>query len=190
LREQLRVEVKLLQRRIGVTVVMVTHDQTEALSLSDRIAVMSGGRVEQVGSPHDLYERPATPFVRDFLGRSNQFPARFVRHRDDGAIEVSLAECATTIVGRASESERFQENQPVVVSIRAEDVEVRRQSVDGGGNELNGIVDAELYMGHYSECYIRNGGREIVSLLPRHAQLREGEAVVLHLPERAVRIWS
>jgi ABC-type Fe3+/spermidine/putrescine transport system ATPase subunit len=190
LREQLRVEVKLLQRRIGITVVMVTHDQTEALSLSDRIAVMSGGRVEQVGSPHDLYQRPATPFVRDFLGRSNKFPARFVRQRDDGSIEVCLAECATTIVGRATETARFSENQPVVVSIRAEDVEVLRQGANGGGNELNGIVDAELYMGYYSECYIRNGDREIVSLLPRYAQLREGEPVVLHLPEEAVRIWS
>src|SRR5215203_2422453 len=70
LREQMRVELKLLQRRLGVTVLFVTHDQVEALSLSDRIAVMDRGRVREVGPPRDLYERPATVFVRDFLGQT------------------------------------------------------------------------------------------------------------------------
>jgi len=70
LREQMRVEVKLLQRRLGITVLFVTHDQVEALSLSDRLAVMHRGRVEQVGSPRALYERPASAFVRDFLGQT------------------------------------------------------------------------------------------------------------------------
>src|SRR5207237_7867349 len=70
LREQMRVELKLLQRRLGITVLFVTHDQIEALSLSDRVAVMNGGRVEQVGAPRELYERPASAFVRDFLGQT------------------------------------------------------------------------------------------------------------------------
>jgi ABC-type Fe3+/spermidine/putrescine transport system ATPase subunit len=191
LREQLRVELRMLQRRIGVTVVMVTHDQTEALSLSDRIAVMSNGKVEQVGSPHDLYERPATPFVRDFLGRSNKMAARFVKTRGNGEIEVSLADCGTTIVGQATENAAaFARDQSVTVSIRPEDVQVLRASKNGGHNELAGVVEAELYMGDHSECYIRTGAREIVSLQPRGAKLREGEAVVVHLPEEAVRIWS
>src|SRR5207245_151876 len=70
LREQMRVVLKVLQRRLGVTVLFVTHDQIEALSLSDRIAVMQRGRVEQVGAPRELYERPASAFVRDFLGQT------------------------------------------------------------------------------------------------------------------------
>src|SRR5215831_1074724 len=70
LREQMRVEVKLLQRRLRITVLFVTHDQIEALGLSDRIAVMHRGRVEQVGLPRRLYERPASAFVRDFLGQT------------------------------------------------------------------------------------------------------------------------
>jgi ABC-type Fe3+/spermidine/putrescine transport system ATPase subunit len=74
LREQMRVELKLLQRRLGVTVLFVTHDQIEALSLSDRIAVMQRGRVEQVGTPRDLYERPGSPFVR--LPGTDGDPAR------------------------------------------------------------------------------------------------------------------
>ena len=69
LREQMRVELKLLQRRVGVTVILVTHDQLEALSLSDRIAIMNQGKVEQVGTPKELYEKPRSAFVRDFVGK-------------------------------------------------------------------------------------------------------------------------
>src|SRR5207302_9476684 len=70
LREQMRVELKLLQRRLGITVLFVTHDQIDALSLSNRIAVMDRGRAEQIGSPRSLYEAPASAFVRDFLGQT------------------------------------------------------------------------------------------------------------------------
>ena len=70
LREEMRRELKALQRRVHVTVVFVTHDQIEALSLSDRIAIMKTGQLEQVGSPEEVYYRPATPFVRDFLGKT------------------------------------------------------------------------------------------------------------------------
>ena len=79
LREQMRVEVKLLQRRLGITVLFVTHDQVEALSLSDRIAVMNRGRIEQVGPPRQLYERPASAFVRDFLGATVVLRGRAAR---------------------------------------------------------------------------------------------------------------
>src|SRR5262245_6887942 len=80
LREQMRIELRLLQRRLGITVLFVTHDQIEALSLSDRIAVMQGGRVEQVGAPRSLYDRPVSAFVRDFLGQTV-----VLRGRVDGA---------------------------------------------------------------------------------------------------------
>ncbi|MGE0651502.1 MAG: ABC transporter ATP-binding protein, partial [Alphaproteobacteria bacterium] len=73
LREQMRVELKQLQRQVGVTVILVTHDQSEALSLADRVAVMNAGRIEQVGEPVELYENPVSPFVRDFIGLSTCF---------------------------------------------------------------------------------------------------------------------
>ena len=82
LREQMRIEVKLLQRRLGITVLFVTHDQIEALSLSDRIAVMQRGRVEQVGPPRSLYDQPASAFIRDFLGQTV-----ILRGRLGGAVE-------------------------------------------------------------------------------------------------------
>jgi ABC-type Fe3+/spermidine/putrescine transport system ATPase subunit len=79
LRNQMRIEVRLLQRRLGITVLFVTHDQIEALTLSDRIAVMNAGRIEQIGTPAELYDRPATPFVRDFLGQTVAIRGQVVR---------------------------------------------------------------------------------------------------------------
>src|SRR5947209_7671065 len=103
LREQMRVEVKLLQRRLGITILFVTHDQIEALSLSNRIAVMHQGRVEQVGTPRELYERPASPVVRDFLGQTVILRGR-VASFDKSAVTVALdgALAGRTIVGRTT----------------------------------------------------------------------------------------
>jgi len=79
LRNQMRIEVRLLQRRLGITVLFVTHDQIEALTLSDRIAVMNAGRIEQIGTPAELYDRPASAFVRDFLGQTVAIRGQVVR---------------------------------------------------------------------------------------------------------------
>lgn len=79
LRNQMRIEVRLLQRRLGITVLFVTHDQIEALTLSDRIAVMNAGGIEQIGTPAELYDRPASAFVRDFLGQTVAIDGRVVR---------------------------------------------------------------------------------------------------------------
>ena len=90
LRTHLQMELKHLQRQLGVTVIYVTHDQDEALTMSDRIAVINQGSIEQVGTPEELYEEPATPFVAGFVGESNTLAATFVRARVDGS-EVRLA---------------------------------------------------------------------------------------------------
>ena len=86
LRIQMRDELKRLQRRLGKTAIYVTHDQTEALALSDRIAVLSHGHIEQIGTPSEIYERPATTFVAEFIGSSNLFPARIVERAAAGAV--------------------------------------------------------------------------------------------------------
>jgi spermidine/putrescine transport system ATP-binding protein len=86
LRIQMRDELRRLQRRLGKTSIYVTHDQTEALALSDRIAVLSHGRIEQIGTPGEIYERPATAFVADFIGSSNLFKARIIEQSERGTI--------------------------------------------------------------------------------------------------------
>src|SRR5690606_12735607 len=76
LREQMQIEIKRIQRKLGVTTIFVTHDQSEAMSMSDRIVVFSDGRIEQAGAPLDIYHRPQSRFVADFIGETNLFPAR------------------------------------------------------------------------------------------------------------------
>ena len=95
LREEMRVEIAAIQRRLGITTVFVTHDQGEALVMSDRIAVMNAGRIEQIGEPADIYERPATRFVAEFIGRMNLFsgqvtPARRCEPREGLVIAVPV----------------------------------------------------------------------------------------------------
>src|SRR3954454_7254299 len=89
LRQQMQIELKRLQREVGTTFVYVTHDQNEAMTMSDRIAVMNGGRVEQIGAPREIYDRPATRFVAGFIGHANILPVRIASVRN-GSAEVEL----------------------------------------------------------------------------------------------------
>jgi ABC-type Fe3+/spermidine/putrescine transport system ATPase subunit len=114
LRNQMRIEVRLLQRRLGITVLFVTHDQIEALTLSDRIAVMNAGRIEQIGTPAELYDRPASPFVRDFLGQTVTIAGQVVRPEQvvvdaaPGAVSDEGASVRATIEALLFAGERFE----------------------------------------------------------------------------------
>src|SRR5687768_7158582 len=125
LREQMRLELRLLQRRLGITVLFVTHDQIEALSLSDRIAVMQRGRVEEVGLPRDLYERPASAFVRDFVGSTVILRGR-VSTLAPGSVGVTLngALGGRPLAGRSVAAAQLATGAEVHVAIRPEDIEV------------------------------------------------------------------
>src|SRR5437660_3887671 len=129
LREQMRVELKLLQRRLGITVLFVTHDQIEALSLSNRIAVMDRGRAEQIGSPRSLYEAPASAFVRDFLGQTVILHGRIGRLPSGHAppvvaVELNGALAGRTLAGRAAPSVALPHGGAAHLAIRPEDIEV------------------------------------------------------------------
>ncbi len=121
LREQMQVELKAIQRQVGITFVFVTHDQEEALTMSDRIAVFSGGRIEQVGSPADVYERPATPFVAGFVGTSNLLRGAAARQ----------------VIGRDG-----------TWSVRPEKIRIEREGEGSeGGHGTSGTVREVVYVG-------------------------------------------
>ncbi len=124
LRRGLQIELKNLQREVGITFVYVTHDQEEALTMSDRLAVMAGGRIEQLGTPRDVYENPATPFVADFLGVSN-----LMRAECDGAGVIRLD--GTVLAVEGADATVAGE---VMVTIRPERIEI--EPVDRAGSEL------------------------------------------------------
>src|SRR2546426_550534 len=155
LREQMRVELRLLQRRLGITVLFVTHDQIEALSLSDRIAVMNRGRVEQVGAPKSLYVEPASAFVRDFLGQTVILRGRVKNMASGGTITVALdgTLAGHTLVGHAAPSATLMLDVDVHVAIRPEDIDVvPKERAFADANTLAGTIETLLFVGDRYEA--------------------------------------
>jgi len=149
LRNQMRVELKRLQERVSVTVLFVTHDQIEAMSLSTRLAVMNRGRIEQLGTPQDVYERPQTPFVEDFLGRVVRFRGVVVDESWNGLL-VELDGLGARV--RVEADETLHPGSRVLVAIRPEDLEIARHGEGPRDNTLTCAVERVLYLG--SECEI------------------------------------
>ncbi|HXQ50595.1 MAG TPA: ABC transporter ATP-binding protein [Stellaceae bacterium] len=190
LREQMRVELKLLQVRLGLTLVYVTHDQTEALSLSDRIAVMDRGRIEQIGSPRLLYERPETPFVRDFLGKSVTLSGR-VRGVTNGKVAVELAcGAGAAIECQAPAGFDLAPGREVEISVRPEAVRIERANGGAAGGALEGVVEAVLYQGERSECEVRVGSEAILVYAAPDIALARGDRIALSIAPDAPRVWA
>ena len=151
LREEMRVEIVAIQRRLGITTVFVTHDQSEALVMSDRIAVMNAGRIEQIGDPADIYERPATRFVAEFIGRMNLFggvvtPDR--RVRTAGGVELAGPVPPEIATGAA-----------VHVAVRPERAHLVREK-PAEGLALAGTVRQVFYLGAVREFHVDLAGGE------------------------------
>jgi spermidine/putrescine transport system ATP-binding protein len=188
LRRQLQVELKLLQEQVGITFVYVTHDQEEALTMSDRIAVMNRGRVEQCDEPLRVYEEPATAFVADFLGVSNLMDATVTTGSTSGAcvrldhgIEVEAQ--AGDLVARG----------PVKVVIRPERVRIEPAGADGP-NRVPGMIQRTVYLGSGQQVSIvLASGQSVVALVQNSADesaetLRTGTPVSAYLPPWALRV--
>jgi spermidine/putrescine ABC transporter ATP-binding subunit len=146
LRIQMRDELKSLQRRLGKTAIYVTHDQTEALALSDRIAVLSHGHIEQIGTPEEIYERPTTSFVAEFIGNSNLLPAMVVGRREREVIvetERGLRLCS------ADDGDAAAGGAEVAVLIRPERIQIKAPDVGGtpGHNRCPARIVAVTYLG-------------------------------------------
>jgi ABC-type Fe3+/spermidine/putrescine transport system ATPase subunit len=191
LRGQMRAELKLLQRRLGVTVVLVTHDQVEALSVSDRIAVMRQGRVEQLGTPQQLYREPATLHVRDFVGRTIVLNgvARDVKAE---SVVVTLG-TGTEITCRGTASAVLTPGQACDIAVRPE--HVLATAAEGHGqqlpNTLSGRIDALLFIGdHYEATITLDLGQVIMAHLSASDEWREGQHVTLSLPAHDIRVWA
>ena len=150
LRKQMQVELANLHRQLGITFIMVTHDQEEALSLSDRIAVMNKGQIEQIGTPGDIYDRPRTPFVADFIGDTNLLPGRI----DPGTtapVQVTTAS-GLRVLARASDAALPRD---VVVSVRPEKINLSLSAPGATGNCYQGQVNHLMYLGTHLHCVVQ-----------------------------------
>lgn len=184
LRHAMQLELKRIQREVGVSFLLVTHDQEEALTLSDRIAVMRAGRVEQVGSPEEIYDSPATPFVAGFVGSANLLPAR-VESVYGGSAVARLAGGAAVRVAVAT-SHRFVAGEAATVMVRPERVRV---SAAAGGPAEGGLpvtVREVVFQGPVMRCVVHDAaGGEIVAHLARERRLARPE-----VGERAWASWD
>ena len=178
LRRQMREEIRELQQRLGLTVVYVTHDQQEAMAVSDRIIVMNAGRIEQQGTPRDLYERPATPFLARFIGESN--PARGqVRRRSPGLIRVRLGETDIDVANTSAA------DGDAKVAVRPEAITV--ETAPGPNGALPGTIAKASYLGTHMEYSIDTAAGALFATCPRvERPLAPGDKVALVLAPRGV----
>jgi spermidine/putrescine transport system ATP-binding protein len=189
LRKNLQVELKALQAEVGITFVFVTHDQSEALTMSDRIAVMNEGHVEQAASPKEIYEEPETVFVADFLGVSNLLSATAVG-QDGGACTVEVGDRKL----RAQQGATGARGE-VKVMIRPERIEIEPHS-NTGEQRMPGMVERSVFLGGAYEVHIRVlGGELLKAMVPNDSgasavALEAGSAVSLYLPPDALRVLT
>jgi spermidine/putrescine ABC transporter ATP-binding subunit len=173
LREGMQIELIQLQRRLGLTTLMVTHDQDEALTLSDRIAVMREGHIEQIGTPAEIYDRPATRFVASFIGTSNFFPGRITDRDATGFVVDGPGSLRMTLAGTAPVGAE------VLVALRPEHIALTPGTRTSGPNEIASTIEQVIYRGQHTQFLLRNPGGDPIIATGRGAMaLSAGTAVV------------
>jgi spermidine/putrescine transport system ATP-binding protein len=186
LRKQMQVELKRIQQEVGITFIYVTHDQEEAMTMSDRIAVMNRGRYEQLGEPEVLYERPTTRFVAGFLGVSNLLPGT-VEGEDDGYAAVRLADDTRVRAPRAMVGDR----STVSVGVRPEKIRLHPTDVEppGGHNLLTGVVRDASYLGVSTQYQVEARGGATITVYEQNVE--RATKAELWAPGEDVRLaWS
>jgi len=167
IRAGLRTELRRLQLTLGITTVLVTHDQEEAMSMSDRVVVMNQGRIEQIGSPRDLYTQPKTSFVATFIGSMNLVKPELVRA---GNWKVSGQEISL----------------PLDLDANVQKLGVRPERITLGANgQLKGVVELVTYLGAEQQVLIKVGGDTWMALAPNHQLIQRGDQVSLNIPDSA-----
>jgi spermidine/putrescine transport system ATP-binding protein len=183
LRKQMQIELKRLQKKLGITFIYVTHDQEEALTMSDRIAVMNDGVIEQLAVPREIYDRPLTRFVAGFIGESNIFDGK-VKGVRDGIIDVETSAGTMEVKGNG-----FEVGEDIHISVRPENINVSDDSVKGFN--LKGKIKDYIYMGTFVKTSVdlKDNTEIKYSRFEKDENFKEGDSVNIYWnPERAVAI--
>ncbi len=181
-RAHLRREIRNIQDRLGVTTIMVTHDQEEAQTMADRIFVMNAGRIEQIGTPSEIYDYPATPFVADFIGVMNFVPV-VVSENSQVAHGRVMLRCETN--GHATGAE-------LNCAIRPEDILIAEQS-SADSNELRAEVVEIEHLGSFKRLFLAIDGFDRTEFkvdLNKNRKIQAGEMVSVHIPPSAIRLYG
>ena len=170
IRAELRTELRRLQLDLGITTLLVTHDQEEAMSMSDRVVVMNHGRIEQLGTPRDLYATPATPFVATFIGEMNLRPAE---PHADGSFKVSGQTVRPVSL----------ETRPGRLGVRPEVIRLVNPQASSDG--LRGVVELVTYLGSDQQVLVRVGPDLWVARVPNDQVFTRGQQIILEIPADA-----
>lgn len=177
LRESMRTEIRDIQQRLGITSIYVTHDQAEALAISDRIVVMNQGRIEQVGGPREIYEQPATPFVATFLGSVNLIPV--LSQSFDGDFSTYRMPSGAWV--RVSSERRNAIVASPQLGLRAELLRLTRSAEAAEANAWPAVVRRAVFLGDSSEYTLDMSGQEIKARVPAYVRFRAGDSVFVSI---------
>jgi spermidine/putrescine transport system ATP-binding protein len=188
LRRSLKVELKALQERVGITFIYVTHDQEEALTMSDRIAVMNAGQIAQIGTPQQVYESPADAYVADFLGAANLLQVVVAERVPGAASTLKLGDTALT----TSNEVPAEQGAAAQAVIRPERVRVEEHG-SAGANRVPALVDRVVYLGAATQVHLRlASGESLQAVVPNEnaAGWSQGTPVHVYLPADALRVLA
>jgi spermidine/putrescine transport system ATP-binding protein len=188
LRRSLKVELKALQERVGITFIYVTHDQEEALTMSDRLAVMNAGRIAQIGTPQEVYESPADAYVADFLGAANLLQVVVAERVPGGASSLKLGDIALT----TSNEVPAEPGASAQAVIRPERVRVEEHG-SAGANRAPALVERVVYLGAATQVHLRLAtGESLQAVVPNEdaAGWSQGTPVHVYLPADALRVLA
>jgi spermidine/putrescine transport system ATP-binding protein len=201
LRKEMQIELKRLQHETGITFIFVTHDQEEALTMSDRIAVMAGGRILQVGSPHDIYERPAERAVAEFIGETNFLEGKVCELEENGSLCVTLN--AGTVgnklqvaVDAQNIPESVKPEQSITLGVRPEHAAVFPAGLKPDQEVISGTLENIVYFGTDTHYYVKLSDDSVFIVRQQNSQifgdeLSLNETVGIHFPAKAARIlWD
>jgi len=178
LRERMRVELRELQRRLRITTLYVTHDQIEALSMSNTIAVMSSGVIMQEGAPREIYMHPNTQFVAQFIGSTNQISGQVREQSGEnrGTVKTEAGDLSSGLLAGLSEGSN------VVVVIRPESIILHRRKPAQTGNVVEGKIATAMFLGEYVDCNVEVGRFMLQTHQPHSFEVRRGETIWVELP--------
>ncbi len=178
LRDEMRAELSRLQHQLGITMIYVTHDQIEALSLSSRIIVMNEGNIEQMGTPQDIYERPETPFVARFIGFDNHLKGKMIRNSGEG-IRVAVGDTEILSTRKSGRSSELQIGDAVEVFFRPDDTEILDKKLP---NTVEAHIDYANYQGNTTQYSLSVEGSAIRAIVPGRQVPYNAEKVWISIP--------
>jgi putative spermidine/putrescine transport system ATP-binding protein len=175
-REELRTEIRRMQQRLGITAILVTHDQSEALSISDRVVVMSRGRIAEIGTPAQIYAEPRSEFTASFIGAMNEFPVRVVS-RAQGLVEHDGVRFE--VPGAAD----LEEGSEALLLVRPEVLELLEPGAAPAGPVIEGRVEVQTFLGSQTRLLVREGGRA------EEASVHGGRLIAIDVPSAGAHHW-